>query len=225
MVDYEQHGEAPESECDMACAGASDEACGGYDRMSVWSYRTTSVTDTDFTCDGIQRGDFCCSACGGYDRMSVWTYRTTSVTDTDFTCDGIQRGDFCCSVGGVFPYNERFLVGGWVCSARFGVSPNQTAPLLKTMVVLGGLWWTTSVTDTDFTCDGIQRGDFCCSVGGVFPYNERFLVGGWAGCGECGGEGCSNRGEGLDGDDCCQSNIEDNGNMCSVTGKAPCMID
>ncbi|CBN76927.1 FirrV-1-B30 precursor [Ectocarpus siliculosus] len=107
IVDYEQHGEAPESECDMACAGASDEACGGYDRMSVWSYGTTSVTGTGFTCDGIQRGDFCCSA----------------------------------------------------------------------------------------------------------------------GCGECGGDGCSNRGEGLDGDDCCQSDIEDNGNMCSVTGKAPCMID
>ena len=46
-----------------------------------------------------------------------------------------------------------------------------------------------------------------------------------AGCGECGGSGCSSRGSGLDGDDCCQSNIKKNGDKCSETGTAPCIVD
>lgn len=45
------------------------------------------------------------------------------------------------------------------------------------------------------------------------------------GCGECGGSGCSNRGGGLTGDDCCHSDILAAGNLCSVTGGAPCIID
>ena len=46
-----------------------------------------------------------------------------------------------------------------------------------------------------------------------------------AGCGECGGSGCSSRGGGLSGDDCCTSDIEEAGNLCSATGGAPCIID
>jgi len=46
-----------------------------------------------------------------------------------------------------------------------------------------------------------------------------------AGCGECGGSGCSKRGNGLDGDDCCQSKIKKNGKKCSETGSAPCIVD
>ncbi|CAM9191796.1 unnamed protein product, partial [Hapterophycus canaliculatus] len=60
-----------------------------------------------------------------------------------------------------------------------------------------------------FTCDGVQSGDYCCSLG----------------CGECGGTNCSNRGGGLTGLDCCQSKIAASGRLCSVTGEAPCYMD
>ncbi len=46
-----------------------------------------------------------------------------------------------------------------------------------------------------------------------------------AGCGECGGSGCSDRGGGLTGDDCCHSDIKASGRLCSDTGAAPCMVD
>ena len=46
-----------------------------------------------------------------------------------------------------------------------------------------------------------------------------------AGCGTCGGSGCSNRGGGLTGYDCCQSKIVESGRLCSVTGEAPCFMD
>ncbi|CAM9590681.1 unnamed protein product, partial [Hapterophycus canaliculatus] len=45
-----------------------------------------------------------------------------------------------------------------------------------------------------------------------------------ADCGECGGSGCSDRGGGLTGDDCCTSNILASGDLCSVTGGAPCIV-
>ena len=62
-----------------------------------------------------------------------------------------------------------------------------------------------------FTCDGVLNGDgdVCCA----------------AGCGECGGVGCSDRGGGLDKYDCCTSDIREAGSLCSVTGKAPCLVE
>ncbi|CAM9489433.1 unnamed protein product [Ectocarpus fasciculatus] len=55
------------------------------------------------------------------------------------------------------------------------------------------------------TCDGILKGDVCCS----------------AGCGECGGSGCGDRGDGLTGDDCCHSDIIAANVPC---GSAPCIL-
>ncbi len=46
-----------------------------------------------------------------------------------------------------------------------------------------------------------------------------------AGCGECGGANCGDRGDGLTGDDCCISDINRAGKLCSATGAAPCIID
>ncbi|CAM9986910.1 unnamed protein product [Ectocarpus sp. 6 AP-2014] len=63
---------------------------------------------------------------------------------------------------------------------------------------------------TGFSCSGdagIQQGDICCE----------------ASCGTCGGVGCSDRGNGQD--SCCTKNISDNGETCSVTGAAPCIVD
>ena len=62
-----------------------------------------------------------------------------------------------------------------------------------------------------FTCDGVLNGDgdVCCA----------------AGCGKCGGVGCSDRGGGLDKYGCCVSDIRIAGSLCSVTGEAPCLVD
>ncbi|CAN0373714.1 unnamed protein product, partial [Hapterophycus canaliculatus] len=57
------------------------------------------------------------------------------------------------------------------------------------------------------TCDGILTGSSCCG----------------AACGECGGSGCSSRGNGAD--DCCVTNIAASGVFCSATGgAAPCIL-
>ncbi|CAN0508441.1 unnamed protein product, partial [Scytosiphon promiscuus] len=56
---------------------------------------------------------------------------------------------------------------------------------------------------------GIQSGDACCL----------------AECGNCGGPGCSELGGGLGADNCCQSEIEDFGELCSVTLASPCVVD
>lgn len=43
-------------------------------------------------------------------------------------------------------------------------------------------------------------------------------------CLQCGGTGCGDA-PGLSADDCCSSDIEFNGQLCSVTGSAPCVLD
>ncbi|CAN0241840.1 unnamed protein product [Pylaiella littoralis] len=61
------------------------------------------------------------------------------------------------------------------------------------------------------TCDnglqGVANKDVCCVLE----------------CGQCGGPGCSSI-AGLTGDDCCTANIETNGELCSATGAAPCLM-
>lgn len=59
----------------------------------------------------------------------------------------------------------------------------------------------------------------------VFPRTLHCTVCGQARCGTCGGSGCSSRGNGLTGFDCCQSKIVASGRLCSVTGQAPCFMD
>ncbi|CAN0488826.1 unnamed protein product, partial [Hapterophycus canaliculatus] len=56
---------------------------------------------------------------------------------------------------------------------------------------------------------GIQSGAACCV----------------AACGGCGGAGCASLGGGLGKYNCCQSEIEDEGELCSVTMEAPCVVD
>lgn len=71
---------------------------------------------------------------------------------------------------------------------------------------------TTPAPDTGFMCDGILSNDgrTCCAPG----------------CGEvCGGVGCSDRGYGLTADDCCVSSIQGDGPLCSIAGKAPCVVE
>ncbi|CAM9997801.1 unnamed protein product, partial [Ectocarpus fasciculatus] len=45
------------------------------------------------------------------------------------------------------------------------------------------------------------------------------------GCGQCGGNNCESNWDPLDEDDCCAATINQAGNLCSVTGEAPCIID
>lgn len=63
-------------------------------------------------------------------------------------------------------------------------------------------------SEASSTCDGIQSGSSCCGET----------------CGECGGSGCSERGNGAE--DCCTRDILDSGILCSDTGGAPpCIVD
>ena len=65
-----------------------------------------------------------------------------------------------------------------------------------------------ATTSSEATCDGILSGTTCCS----------------AACGECGGSGCSSRGNGAE--DCCTGNIVDSGILCSDTGGVPpCILE
>ncbi|CAN0436408.1 unnamed protein product [Pylaiella littoralis] len=71
----------------------------------------------------------------------------------------------------------------------------------------------TSPTDT-ICSNGIHgvesdNGDVCCA----------------AGCGKCGGVGCSKFSPDLGADDCCVTEIRDFGDACSTSGAAPCYVD
>lgn len=55
-----------------------------------------------------------------------------------------------------------------------------------------------------------SNGDVCCAPG----------------CGQCGSSGCSQAGApDLTANDCCVTEIADFGELCSVTGSAPCIIN
>lgn len=62
------------------------------------------------------------------------------------------------------------------------------------------------------TCEhgvaGVQSGSYCCTVG----------------CETCGGSGCSARGFNLTREDCCTTDIEVAGVLCSESETAPCII-
>ncbi|CAB1096849.1 MEP10 [Ectocarpus sp. CCAP 1310/34] len=216
----------------------------------------TTTTSGSFTCDGVLKGDYCCSAgcgeCGGSgcsdrgggltgadcctsdisnlcsdtgaapcivdgDTSPTPTPPTpTTTTSGSFTCDGVLKGDYCCSAGcgecGGSGCSDRGggLTGADCCTSDISnlCSDTGAAPC----IVDGDTSPTptpptpTTTTSGSFTCDGVLKGDYCCS----------------AGCGECGGSGCSDRGGGLTGADCCTSDIS---NLCSDTGAAPCIVD
>ncbi|CAN0325079.1 unnamed protein product, partial [Scytosiphon promiscuus] len=56
---------------------------------------------------------------------------------------------------------------------------------------------------------GIQSGLACCV----------------AECGGCGGVGCGELGGGLGAHNCCESEIEEAGELCSIKMEAPCVVD
>ncbi|CAM9354990.1 unnamed protein product, partial [Hapterophycus canaliculatus] len=66
-----------------------------------------------------------------------------------------------------------------------------------------------------------------CSNGVVGVESSNGMACCVATCGTCGGVGCSVFGEafGLDNQDCCATEIADDGAPCSQTGEAPCYID
>lgn len=71
-----------------------------------------------------------------------------------------------------------------------------------------------AVSTTETTCSnglvGLENGEItvCCD----------------ADCGQCGGEGCGDI-SGLSVDDCCADIIVENGQLCSETDAAPCVLD
>ena len=55
---------------------------------------------------------------------------------------------------------------------------------------------------------GVEADEICCALS----------------CGLCGGVGCGSV-PGLTGDQCCITTIEASGELCSITGAAPCRVD
>ncbi|CAM9595723.1 unnamed protein product [Ectocarpus sp. 4 AP-2014] len=202
-------------------------------------------------CDGILQGNVCCSAacgtcggsgCGSRAGLTANECCTSTITAANVPCgsapcvvDG-ERGPvqeasvlftrFSCGFASIVPPTMLFSLSvvSW-CGAHgseslaysclgpcalFLVTPCSRT--LASRLVAGDTSPTptpptpTTTTSGSFTCDGVLKGDYCCSDG----------------CGECGGSGCSNRGGGLTGADCCTSDIS---NLCSVTGAAPCIVD
>ncbi|CAM9604816.1 unnamed protein product [Ectocarpus sp. 12 AP-2014] len=193
-------------------------------------------------CDGILQGNVCCSAacgtCGGSGCGSRAGLTANECCTSTITAANVPCGSAPCVVDGergpanvfheVFvwlcvdctSHNSRFSFGSflvrstWIRIPRllllgpcalFLVTP--CSGTLASRLVAGDTSPTpTTTTSGSFTCDGVLKGDYCCS----------------AGCGECGGSGCSDRGGGLTGADCCTSDIV---NFCSDTGAAPCIVD
>ncbi|CAM9262723.1 unnamed protein product [Pylaiella littoralis] len=142
--------------------------------------------------------------------QTVVTPTTTSSAES-FACeDGVIGGEYCCSAGcgecGGDECSDRGdgLDGGDCCRSDIEDSGDLCSVTGRAPCRLDDVQ-----TEPSFTCVGVVGDDvYCCP----------------AGCGECGGKGCSSRGEGLGPDDCCQSKIKENGNKCSETGKAPCVM-
>ncbi|CAM9985894.1 unnamed protein product [Ectocarpus sp. 6 AP-2014] len=131
---------------------------------------------------------------------------------TAFRCTGdagILQGDACCET-------SCGVCGGTGCSDR---GNGQDSCCTKNIAANGDRCSETGAApcivdapepETSFSCSsdaGILQGDICCE----------------ASCGTCGGTGCSDRGYGQD--SCCTKNIAANGDKCSETGAAPCVVD
>eukprot|EP00903_Cladosiphon_okamuranus_P011266 g10624.t1 len=192
--------------CPNSCGACGGVGCGRRDGGD-------DFTGSQACCGGGVRGlNRVCSASVGAPCVVSETKEETCATGVP----GILVSDVCCP-------SSCGACGGSGCSKRDGgdfsgsqaccgsgvrrlgrvCSPSVGAPCVV------GEDIEDSSSDDVFTCDGVKKGDYCCSDG----------------CGECGGSGCSNRGGGLTGDDCCTKNILASGRVCSATRAAPCFFD
>eukprot|EP00752_Nemacystus_decipiens_P015180 g13520.t1 len=165
---------------------------------------TPAPTVPGSTCDGgipgIQNGDVCCLASCGECRGSGCSSRDGG--------DNYSGEEACCN-GGVHSL-------GRICSAEVGApcvfaedaTPSPTTPAPSTPTPSTPTPTTPAPVMEGPTCSnglpGYEANDVCCPLS----------------CGECGGSGCSSRGDG-----CCTSDVKDSGDLCSVTMAAPCNID
>eukprot|EP00752_Nemacystus_decipiens_P002363 g2232.t1 len=131
------------------------------------------------------------------------------VVDDDSTCSnglpGYETSDVCCPLscgecGGVGCSGR----GEGCCTSDVKESGDLCSVTMAAPCNIDG----DDVVDDDSTCSnglpGYETSDVCCPLS----------------CGECGGVGCSGRGEG-----CCTSDVKESGDLCSVTMAAPCNID
>eukprot|EP00752_Nemacystus_decipiens_P011654 g10344.t1 len=111
-------------------------------------------------------------------------------------CGGIGcsgRGEGCCT--------SEVQESGNLCSEKLAAPCNVDGPLDSSDSE-------DSSDDDESECSnglpGYETNDVCCPLS----------------CGECGGIGCSGRGEG-----CCTSEVQESGDLCSETLAAPCNVD
>eukprot|EP00752_Nemacystus_decipiens_P007692 g6875.t1 len=164
-------------------------------------------------CGGVgcsSRGEGCCTSDvqESGDLCSVTMAAPCNIDGDvdDSTCSnglpGYERNDVCCPLscgecGGVGCSSR----GEGCCTSDVEESGDLCSVTMAAPCIIDG-----DVDDS--TCSnglpGYERNDVCCPLS----------------CGECGGVGCSSRGEG-----CCTSDVEESGDLCSVTMAAPCIID
>eukprot|EP00903_Cladosiphon_okamuranus_P011812 g11100.t1 len=147
---------------------------------------------------GVSKDMICCSPGCGTCGGPGCSARGDGLDGDDCCLSNIARNDVKCSESMAAP-----CIGDVVEEPEGTVEPTA-APTADE---------TAEETMEEQTCynglAGVSKGKVCCSPG----------------CGTCGGEGCSERGEGLDGDDCCISDILRNEVMCSESMAAPCIGD
>eukprot|EP00752_Nemacystus_decipiens_P002364 g2233.t1 len=161
--------------------------------------------------DDFSGGDACCrSGVEDLGRVCSATVGAPCVVSDDSTCSnglpGYETSDVCCPL-------SCGQCGGVGCSGRgegcCTSDVKESGELCSvTMAAPCNIDGDVVVDDDDSTCSnglpGYETSDVCCPLS----------------CGQCGGVGCSGRGEG-----CCTSDVKESGELCSVTMAAPCNID
>ncbi|CAM9635574.1 unnamed protein product [Pylaiella littoralis] len=122
------------------------------------------------------------------------------------TCGGAGCGTIPGTGGSAFCCPTQILAAGVVCGEAPCIIENFTpAPAVVgggTLAPFGNSTCTNSMV-------GYQNGAVCCA----------------GNCGQCGGEGCGSIPGTAGSSDCCSSAIEVEGELCSLAGEPPCIID
>eukprot|EP00752_Nemacystus_decipiens_P009556 g8536.t1 len=200
--------------CDLECGQCGGTGCSGLGPGGD-SCCTKNIKNVGVGCS--ESGAAPCIIDGELPTVPSPTTPTTPTPTTGNTCSnglaGYESSGVCCD-------QECGQCGGTGCSglgpggdscctknikdAGVGCSESGAAPC----IIDGDL----PTTPTPETCsNGIEgidgNGVVCCSLS----------------CGTCAGNGCSSRPGGSSG--CCGGAIKGSGDLCSVTGTAPCIID
>ncbi|CAM9620699.1 unnamed protein product [Ectocarpus sp. 6 AP-2014] len=202
-ADYDANGAG---ECELPCAGDSEETCGGHFAMSVYTHGVVTVDPVD-SVDPAYLG---CYYDPSDDRIFMrddssddMTAEVCSELCADYLYYGTQWSRECWC-GDNAHYDEH---GESECDMACTGDAYEICGGNNAMSVYKNDKYTEE--PAEFSCSGdtgVLNGSSCCE----------------ADCGACGGSGCSKRGSGAD--SCCTSSIQASKKYCSDTWAAPCIV-